>query len=249
MISHKYKVIFIHISKCAGTSVEKAFGIDLSDNTETNNSNLFGWNQKHGLHLQHATPQQLLDYGLITKKEWESYYKFIIVRNPYERSLSDYFYMIKDSGLVDTFSNFINKRGRFKSILNDNTSTLYRGDHLYNQKDYFYLNGNEIKYDLVIRMETIKDGFHTLMQDLKLPRDFFSVHSKKGIKTFRHYSIFYNIYRKQLVFKTFIEDFQYLNYNFKNKKTCSETLKAVQISVFFIPTKYWKKFIKSRLNK
>ena len=58
MISHEHKCIFIHISKCAGSSIETAFGIDVSDNTEGNNLNLFGWNKKYRLFLQHATPQQ-----------------------------------------------------------------------------------------------------------------------------------------------------------------------------------------------
>ena len=249
MINHIHKIIFIHISKCAGTSVEKAFGIDHLDNTETNNSNLFGWNQKHGLHLQHATPQQLLDYGFVSKQEWETYYKFVIVRNPYGRAVSDYFYMIKDSGYIDSFKNYIFKRGKFKTILNDNSCTRYRGDHLNSQKEYFFLNGEEVTYDLVIRMENIKDGFEKLKQDLKLTDDFFDVHSKKGIKKFRHYSVFYNFYRKQLVYKKFKTDFQFFNYSYCNKKNLVETLKAVCPSVFFIPLKYWKNYIKSMFNK
>ena len=79
MISHKYKCIFIHISKCAGSSIESAFGINLSNNTHTNNLNLYGWNEDNKLFLQHATPQELLDNKFISLNQWESYYKFIIV--------------------------------------------------------------------------------------------------------------------------------------------------------------------------
>ena len=31
MISHKHKCIFIHISKCAGTSIEYALGVDIEN--------------------------------------------------------------------------------------------------------------------------------------------------------------------------------------------------------------------------
>ena len=78
MISHRHKCIFIHITKCAGSSIESAFGIDISNNSESNNSNLFGWCSKDQLFLQHATPQQLLDFGHITQNIWNTYYKFII---------------------------------------------------------------------------------------------------------------------------------------------------------------------------
>src|SRR5690606_18407145 len=118
MICHTYKVIFIHISKCAGTSVEKAFGINLSDNTETNNCNLFGWNALSKMHLHHATPQQLIDGGFLTLDEWNSYYKFIIVRNPYSRAVSDYFWILKDAQVFDSFKNFIFRKGNFKKVMN-----------------------------------------------------------------------------------------------------------------------------------
>jgi len=73
MISHKHKCIFIHISKCAGSSIETSFGINIRDNTENNNANLFGWNKRSKLFLQHATPQELLEHNFITKEVWDSY--------------------------------------------------------------------------------------------------------------------------------------------------------------------------------
>jgi len=107
MISHQYNCIFIHISKCAGSSIESAFGIDISDISSSNNENLYGWNDEHKLFLQHGTPQQLLDFGFINKKIWDTYYKFVIIRNPWERAVSDYIWMIHAIKKVDSFKNFL----------------------------------------------------------------------------------------------------------------------------------------------
>lgn len=83
MISHKHKVIFIHIPKCAGSSVETAFGINVNDN-QLNEENLFGWDNKNKIYLQHATPQQLIDLKILSPKIWDEYYKFVIVRNSWD---------------------------------------------------------------------------------------------------------------------------------------------------------------------
>ena len=75
MISHKHKCIFIHIPKCAGSSIETAFGVDVNNNT-LNEEYLFGWDSVNKLYLQHATPQQLIDFKLIAEENWKAYYKF-----------------------------------------------------------------------------------------------------------------------------------------------------------------------------
>lgn len=213
MISHKHKCIFIHISKCAGSFIESSFGIDVSDNSKNNNPNLFGWNEKHKLYLQHATPQQLIDLGCVSTKQWETYYKFIIVRNPWDRSYSDYFWMINETGIEDSFKNYILRKGNFKLVLNDKANEKYRGDHLKKQIDYFYLNGELIKYNNVIRFENLKDELQSLSNVFSID---FSKNKKVNIgkKEFNHYSEFYNYWRKKLIIKHFSEDIEFLNYSF-----------------------------------
>ena len=71
MICHKSKVIFIHIPRTAGTSVEKAFvgkdwfNIDVS--------------------TKHIYASTARDYYA---EFWDEYFKFSIVRNPWDRMLS-----------------------------------------------------------------------------------------------------------------------------------------------------------------
>ncbi len=68
MIDFDNKVIFIHIPRCAGTTIEKAFtGHDY-------------W--KINAPFKHA-PASI--YKSFYKEEWDEYYKFSIVRNPFDR--------------------------------------------------------------------------------------------------------------------------------------------------------------------
>ncbi|WP_443632568.1 sulfotransferase family 2 domain-containing protein [Candidatus Marifrigoribacter sp. Uisw_064] len=230
MISHKHKCIFIHISKCAGSSIEKVFGLDIADNSEKNNKNLFGWNKEHNLYLQHATPQELLDYGFITKEQWNDYYKFIIVRNPWDRALSDYIWMSKEINKSDSFKSFINKKGPFLEVLTQKDGKQYRGDHLNKQLDYFYIDGEEVKYDKIIRFESLKNELPVLFKELNIKIDLESEKHNVGKKIFSHYSKFYNSYRKRLIHDNYENDIDYLKYKFEDKKTFFDHIKLFQSS-------------------
>ena len=75
MISHKHQCIFIHIPRTGGTSIEHWFL-----NHTMGNKNL---------PLKHLTAPQA---KLIYKDYWNDYYKFSIIRNPYNRFVSMFRY-------------------------------------------------------------------------------------------------------------------------------------------------------------
>lgn len=217
MISHEHRCIFIHISKCAGSSIEHAFGINIADNTENNNKHLFGWNQKHKLFLQHATPQELIDYDFISENIWNEYYKFIIVRNPYSRALSDYNWLINDSGIKDSFENFMCAKGKFESVLKVKKYETYRGDHLTAQKDYFYLNDNLIDYDRVLRFENLDYDLKLLCKDLGVHSEMFNQKINTSEKK-NHYSHFFNKRKRLMVYNKYRNDLEFLDYCFEDKR-------------------------------
>ncbi|MDT0686864.1 sulfotransferase family 2 domain-containing protein [Autumnicola psychrophila] len=225
MISHKHKCIFIHISKCAGSSVETAFGIDIMDNTEKNNVNLFGWNQEHKLFLQHATPQQLLNYNFIDRNTWDSYYKFIIVRNPWDRAFSDYTWLCREQKIQDSFFNFLHKQEKFKKVLNEKNKSFFRGDHLNSQISYFFLNGEEIKFDKVIRFENLENELPVLAKRMGLNPSVFNRKVNALKRKINHYSRFYSEKRKKLIEKKYPLDIEFLDYYFEDKRRRSDYLR------------------------
>lgn len=218
MISHEHKCIFIHISKCAGSSIEAAFGIDLYKYDVADKINLYGWDKEFRGFLQHATPQQLLGNNLISKQEWDNYYKFIIVRNPWDRSYSDYKWLMREIKKKDSFYNYLNSSGNFKECLTDKTSIIYRGDHLYKQVDYFFVNDKKINYDKVIRFEELDSQLPILAKDLGLNKDFFNKKENADHLRKKHYSKFYNYVRKKMVQRHYSEDISFLNYEFEDRK-------------------------------
>ena len=83
--SHKYKLIYFHIPKCAGVSVRRAIGIDKTKHT--------------GLYKNVSTALAI-DVRYNTDDEiYNSYHKFSIVRNPFERMLSLYSFRKKQGDL------------------------------------------------------------------------------------------------------------------------------------------------------
>ena len=146
MISHKHKCIFIHIPKTAGTSINTFFFPNVRFYQDIPNYDvLFGWCPIRKIHLQHATGAQLIETGLVSEQNWEEYFKFSFVRNPWDRAYSDFTWIQEFSGVQGRFEDYIGKKGSFQKILNDSSDHHFLGDHLLPQSEFFDLDG---KYEL-----------------------------------------------------------------------------------------------------
>jgi hypothetical protein len=80
------KHVFVHVPRCAGTSIEQF----LSPNTHPTSLNyrhFTGWDNERKIWLQHASMQQIND---LYAGDLNGYFKFGFVRNPWDRSVSDY---------------------------------------------------------------------------------------------------------------------------------------------------------------
>lgn len=87
MICHQRKLIFIHIPKTGGTSIEIALG-----------------QEQCGLQ-KHELPSNIIwDYG---RELWKSYYKFTFVRNPWDRLVSWYFFRIENNQFSGPFAAYL----------------------------------------------------------------------------------------------------------------------------------------------
>lgn len=226
MIFHKHKLIFIHIPKCAGSSVSRFYAEGKKFNwEEPNYEYLYGWCPERKIHLQHATAKQLLDTSLIDKDIWDNYLKFTIIRNPWDRAYSDYIWLMKDRKIKGSFKSYLKKSGEFKETLTNDNSKNYRGDHLIPQSDFFTYTG-KYSIDCIFRFEKLNQSLQVINHKLNIAKDFL-IHEKKNDNKPNHYSYFYTKSKKNLVDSIFYEDIKKLGYQFEDKKKGLMILKNI----------------------
>jgi len=96
MICHHYNCIFIHIPKCAGQSVERIFLDAIGLSWENRAPLLLRRNDKPELgppRLAHLIARDYVACKYVTQQQFENYFKFSIVRNPWDRVVSFYKYL------------------------------------------------------------------------------------------------------------------------------------------------------------
>lgn len=97
-ISNSKKFIYIHLHKCAGTTVELALSRSLKWNDILIGSTVEGealqniYLKLFGLH-KHSTAQEVK--GVIGDVSWEGFFKFSTVRNPYSLAVSQYTFSLQ----------------------------------------------------------------------------------------------------------------------------------------------------------
>ena len=92
MISIKHKIIFIHIPKCAGQSIETMFLKDLALNWEERGQLLLRpkrVSEKGPERLAHLYAEEYFKFGYISKEKFDKFLKFSIIRDPVDRILSE----------------------------------------------------------------------------------------------------------------------------------------------------------------
>jgi chondroitin 4-sulfotransferase 11 len=180
MISHNHRCIFVHIPKTAGTSIEKIF---------------YGTNSKKGSdhRFLQEYPSQLIN----------QYYKFCVVRNPWERVFSIFNYY-RNGGNNYTPPNFKEEvKQTFRRLFISNYHTdfeisklmpqdfnvfcdtflregkdFYGNRALYPQIDYISIDG-KVAMDRIIRFENLNDDLLIAMNELNM--SFKMEHHRKSV--------------------------------------------------------------------
>ena len=203
MISHKHKFIFVHINKTGGTSLElilrklSALYVGKWDNKLYAKN----WDGKHNL---------IEKYRKLAKKEigFKNYFKFTIVRNPWDRLLSNYFYRkyIKYDGFIQDMS--------FKEwVVNSKTGDYSFENSLskHEQFDWITDNHKEVLVDFIGRFENLQEDFDIICDKIGIPRQELPHKNKSKHK---HYTEYYNDETRSIVAEKYAKDIEYFGYKF-----------------------------------
>ncbi|MEN8444078.1 MAG: sulfotransferase family 2 domain-containing protein [Cyanobacteria bacterium J06555_13] len=182
MLSHQLKTIFVHIPKNAGQSVEKCLLQYHDSSWEERGNFLMGENEnpvKGPPRLAHLTASEYVSYGYVTPEDFERYFKFSFVRNPWARLVSEY----KWRGYF--------RRWRFKDWLNNHFPEPGRNSqwrHVMPQYNYLFDAKGKCLVDFIGHFEKIKDDFDVVNASLggnlpALPHSNKSLDKEKGIQS------------------------------------------------------------------
>ena len=191
-ICHKKKIIFIHPSKCAGKSIEHI---------------LFGFKKMQK--SQHESIDKFKD------KKFKKYFKFSIVRNPYDRFVSLYF-DTKDRVEKKSWGNksfeefaqnnydFYKKNGqKFIHISRSNVFDLVSID-------------NNIAVDKILKFENLKKDYYEMLKELKIDNDKFNLPHVNKSREKKHYSTYYDAETKKMIEEIYGKDIKYFGYNYED---------------------------------
>jgi len=187
LISDKHKFVFIHNPKAAGISIWETlrpFGNLMCRhrfrqfNYYTNK--LFGNVPFLCNYPMHISAQELRRE--IGPEKWDRYHTFGVVRNPYDRAASFFFYLLERPG-NDKYDLF-RSLGSFRNYI----LHLREQNFQETQKYYFTDESGRMLVNTLLRFENLKDEWRNMMRTLELPDlDLPFVNTRRERKPFIEY--------------------------------------------------------------
>ena len=230
-ILHSAKIIFVHIPKTGGGTIEKSLGIyggDNNGNLSPDHSILYG--KYKNKFLQHLTISEIKEKNI---KDFESYKKISFVRNPYDKIISEYLWRIQMYGKRRLeFKEFIieeviprkNNINKFvKNFYKDESLIPFLDAHYVNQTNYLYQN-KILAVDEIGKFENFESDFkrifnkkpiNTKIHKSKINYTYYLI--KKLLPNFlanKMYRRYYNHETKEMIKNEYSEDLKVFNYKF-----------------------------------
>ena len=200
MLDLNRKLIFIHIPRTGGTSIEHNLG------AKVDKENLYGIfpykNSRKA--LQHLDCKEIID--IIGYENYNSNYKFSVVRHPYFRLLSEFYWRPKLQQIeLPNFKvgyNFLGFLRQVKGIVdNKDYDKFIYYDHLKPQVEYLMKDG-ELMVDTVIDFDDIDNQYKFIRNKYGISEDLKKLHGskyltgKRCILTEKCKNLIYEIYQK-----------------------------------------------------
>jgi len=157
MIIKNKNILFVHIPKTGGQSIAKFFYEELGYTWNPKNKNkeefLFLTNYDRHLPgpevLVHMTAREYVDLGYVSEYNYNLFFKFSVVRNPYDKFLSAFkFNKVYEKYSIDEFVD---------NFPDDTLTDLYR--HFAPQSFYIFDHDNNYLVDKILYFENLNEDF------------------------------------------------------------------------------------------
>ena len=211
-ISHKHKFIFIANQKTASSAVRLALD---------NYSDISGVSDVKSCYYYHTSARSLKNHFKSKGWNWDEYFKFTFVRNPWDLAVSHYFYRNKvlkkclDTGCDDWVIKFFEES--YKSIgFNEWIKKIegkltYINDKVSIQNDMLVDESENCIVDFVGRYENLQSDFEFIRSKLGYKCDELLL---KNESHHSHYSDYYTDESADIIRNIYAEDINLFGYEF-----------------------------------
>ena len=198
--SEKHKCVFIHVNKTAGRSISMALFGNVREHITVKELFNLDYNKPE---TEKRLEKCRVDYRYeLLKKYWDHYFKFVIVRNPWDRKLSDFFFG-KREGIVAADIDFI-------TYINNN----HLNNDLWNSPGLEWVedkNGNIDKNIFMGKFENLQNDFNIICDKINIPRRKLP---HLNSSTHSPYWEYYNDEIKEMVEEKYKKDIEAFGYEF-----------------------------------
>lgn len=205
-ISYTYNTVFIHIPKCAGTTIEKMLGTCTPEEFFDFKKVPVG-NER--MLLQHST---YLELKTALNIEWKNFYVFSVVRNPYSRLVSAYTY--RKSIILNGSNSELGDFSSFVQYLNmeKNTRCNVFNRHLETQSSFLKdETGNISPIIKIFKTEDMKECMSNIKDITGV--SFSNLYWSKRSPISEEYQKVYTPETKEIVYNFYKEDFDNFGYS------------------------------------
>jgi len=158
IISHKLKLIFIHIPKNAGTFIWHLL-------KKIDENIVIYWNTKYSSYGLKTLHNKSTDIKELCNFDYSEYIVFCVIRNPIERLISNYNYI---KGNVSYPTHNIVKNQTFKEFITYNFSKkdLFETNNI-SQYDFIYNKENKLLVNKIIRYERLFEELKEMLTSIE----------------------------------------------------------------------------------
>jgi len=196
------KYVFIHIPKCAGSSIHRALGVLHAQRS---------WPVGKPKYHKHAKAAKVRE---VLGPAWNECFKFAFVRNPWDLMVSSYHWWLTYAEIFPALHKDIarvREMGPFSVFIRSEFGRSMLNEHRGGDLTEWISDGDGIIVDFVGRYETLNEDWSEVCRALKLPA---LPLGRENQVVRQDYRVFYDDESRELVANRFARTIELFDYRF-----------------------------------